>query len=240
MTSLAVIFILLLVALVNNTQQQLHAEQSEIDAAKAKLEQAQRATKDTRLEILTKLREELALMSDQGVEVKEDEKDPLGLLVVIPEGLLQFRVDRWDIPPPGHDFLQAFVPRLARGACAFRDDLSSIVVEGHADSTGTDEHNLKLSQDRSLEVVRQSLLTLSSQKDTQSDMRPCFLDLLSASGRGNRDPFLVNGIEDRERSRRVVFKIRVRSFEQREIDRVLGGDGQEHDGPSSDRPHDPA
>lgn len=215
MTSLAVIFILLLVALVNNKQQELRAKQEEIDAAKLKLLQSQQATKDTRLEILAKLREELAMMAERGVEVKEDEKDPLGLLVVIPEGLLQFRVDRWDIPPAGQEFLDTFIPRLARGACAFRDDLSSIVVEGHADSTGTDEHNLKLSQDRSLEVVRQSLAALAN-GDGTLDTRACFLDLLSASGRGNRDPFLVNGVEDRDRSRRVVFKIRVRSFEQRD------------------------
>jgi chemotaxis protein MotB len=221
MTSLAVIFILLLVALVNNKQQELRAKQEEIDAAKLKLLQSQQATKDTRLEILAKLREELAMMSERGVEVKEDEKDPLGLLVVIPEGLLQFRVDRWDIPSAGQDFLGTFIPRLARGACAFRDDLSSIVVEGHADSTGTDEHNLKLSQDRSLEVVRQSLATLGN-GDPANDTRGCFLDLLSASGRGNREPFLVNGVEDRDRSRRVVFKIRVRSFEQRERQLLLG------------------
>lgn len=221
MTSLAVIFILLLVALVNNKQQELRAKQEEIDAAKLKLLQSQQATKDTRLEILAKLREELAMVSERGVEVREDEKDPLGLLVVIPEGLLQFRVDRWDIPPAGQDFLGTFIPRLARGACAFRDDLSSIVVEGHADSTGTDEHNLKLSQDRSLEVVRQSLAALANGEGT-ADTRGCFLDLLSASGRGNRDPFLVDGVEDRGRSRRVVFKIRVRSFEQRERQLLLG------------------
>jgi len=226
MTSLAVIFILLLVALVNNKQQELRAKQEEIDAAKLKLLQSQQATKDTRLEILAKLREELAMMSERGVEVKEDEKDPLGLLVVIPEGLLQFRIDRWDIPPAGQEFLDAFVPRLARGACAFRDDLSSIVVEGHADSTGTDEHNLKLSQDRSLEVVRQSLAALGN-GDGAVDARGCFLDLLSASGRGNRDPFLVEGVEDRDRSRRVVFKIRVRSFEQRERQLLMGVGAEE-------------
>lgn len=234
MTSLAVIFILLLVASVNNTHLQSREDrernakmQAKLAAAEAELEKRKNATRDTRSEILAKLREELAIMSERGVEVKEDEKDPLGLLVVIPEGLLQFRVDRWDIPPPGRDFLQLFIPRLARGACAFRDDLSSIVVEGHADSTGSDEHNLKLSQDRSLEVVRQSLVTLGgSGADDQIETRSCFLDLLSASGRGNRDPFLIAGVEDRERSRRVVFKIRVRSLEQRELERLLGNDGR--------------
>lgn len=211
MTSLAVIFILLLVAgLSDAKRKEVEAEETKRELAKAK-----EVTKDTRLEILAQLREELKMMSERGVEVTEDEKDPLGLLVVIPEGLLQFRIDRWDIPPDGQAFLGEFVPRLARGACSFRDDLSSIVVEGHADSTGSDEHNLKLSQDRSLEVVRRSLGTLQDSADVE--LRGCFLDLLSASGRGNREPFLVNGVENRDRSRRVVFKIRVRSFEQRNL-----------------------
>ncbi len=217
MTSLAVIFILLLVAMINNKQQELQQQKAELDETQAELQEAQKATDQTRDDILAKLKEELALLAASGVEVKKDERDPLGLLVIIPEGLLQFRVDRWDIPQPGREFLTAFMPRLARGACAFRDQLSSIVVEGHADSTGTDQHNLKLSQDRSMEVVRQSLTTLeAAQHTTESvDARACFLDLLSASGRGNREPLLIDGLEDRDRSRRVVFKIRVRSFEQR-------------------------
>lgn len=237
MTSLAVIFILLLVALVNNKQQELSANQADLDAAQAavraaeetvkrlqrELEEAVKRTTNLREQLLAALRGELATLSSRGVEVKEDERDPLGLLVVVPEGLLEFRVDQWDIPAKGEEFLRDFVPRLASIACAYQKDIASIVVEGHADSSGTDEHNLKLSQDRSIEVVRESLRVLKigegqgTAGTPSNDAQSCFLDLLSASGRGRRDPFLVNGIEDRPRSRRVVFKIRVRSFEQREV-----------------------
>jgi outer membrane protein OmpA-like peptidoglycan-associated protein len=219
MTSLAVIFILLLVALVNNKQRELEVARAETDRTQRELEAALAASTLTRKEVLEKLRQELAELAGRGVEVKEDEKDPLGLLVVIPEGLLRFAVDRKDIPVMGVDFLREFIPRLAVGACAFREDLSSILVEGHTDSTAEDEHNLKLSQERSMEVVRQSLVTLKrwpSEAQPREDIQACFLDLLSASGRGERELFLVDGHEDRDRSRRVVFKIRVRSFEQRE------------------------
>ena len=45
----------------------------------------------------------------------------------------------------------------------------------------------------------------------------CYLDKLSASGRGSSEPVLdANNEEDRARSRRVQFKIRVRSLEQRQ------------------------
>jgi outer membrane protein OmpA-like peptidoglycan-associated protein len=219
MTSLAVIFILLLVALVNNKQRELHATQEEIEEIRQQLLEAAKTSKTTRETILVELRKQLSDLSARGVEIKEDEKDPLGLLVVVPEGLLQFAVDRYDIPASGQEFLSEFVPTLASVACSFEDDLTSITVEGHADSTGTDEHNLKLSQDRSMEVVRESLKILSGREqeaNASAPLEPCLLDLLSASGRGRRDPFLVNGAEDRPRSRRVIFKIRVRSFEQRQ------------------------
>jgi chemotaxis protein MotB len=227
MTSLAVIFILLLVALVNNKQQELSVKQEDLDAReqtiaqlRQQLEEALKKTTNLRQELLAALRGELSSLSARGVLVTEDERDPLALLVVVPEGLLEFGVDQHTIPSKGQEFLQDFTPRLAAIACAHRNDLASIVVEGHADSSGTDEHNLKLSQDRSIEVVRTSLHILQSMPavaDGDADGQSCFLDLLSASGRGRRDPFLVNGVEDRPRSRRVVFKIRVRSFEQREV-----------------------
>lgn len=216
MTSLAVIFILLLVALVNNKQQELHATQAEIEQIRKQLLDAAKTSETTRQTILVELRKQFSELSNRGVEIKEDEKDPLVLLVVVPEGLLQFAIDRYDIPPSGREFLSEFVPTLAGVACSFKDDLTSVVVEGHADSTGTDEHNLKLSQDRSMQVVRESLKVLSGRAQASSPLESCLLDLLSASGRGRRDPFLVNGAEDRARSRRVIFKIRVRSFEQRE------------------------
>ncbi|MCK6556645.1 OmpA family protein [Candidatus Binatia bacterium] len=248
MTSLAVIFILLLVVLVNNKQQELAQAQKDLSDAQRRLAAAAAATTKARQEILAALRGELNQLAARGVQVTEDPKDPLGLLVVVPEGLLQFELDRSTIPPRGEGFLAEFVPRLGVIACSRREDLSSIVVEGHADSSGSEEHNLKLSQDRSIEVVRASLAVLRAypelagvpdqcfpdESDTLASLPPantlgsqalqtCFLDLLSASGRGRREPFVENGVEDRARSRRVVFKIRVRSFEQRDIEGFLNG-----------------
>ncbi len=94
------------------------------------------------------------------------------------------------------------------------------MVEGHTDSTGTDEHNLQLSQERSLAVVQHTLDILGHDEPEDT---ACFLDFVSANGRGSKEPIRdVNGNEDKDRSRRVVFKIRVRSLEQREFQTVLG------------------
>ena len=201
MTSLMVIFILLLVATLNN---------------------ASAATEDTRNIILEQLRIDLKDFAKKGVRVEKDPADPLGLLVLVPEGLLNFALDSAEIPKGGSEFLSAFAPRLASTACnsRYRKEISSIVVEGHTDSSGTDEHNLDLSQKRSFSVVQETLAILGKGEGLD---KACFIDFLAASGRGSREPIRDDqGAEDMGRSRRVEFKIRVRSLEQREIRTILG------------------
>lgn len=134
-----------------------------------------------------------------------------------------------EIPQQGIEFLEDCVPKLAETACSpqFRKEINSIVVEGHTDSVGTDEYNLRLSQNRSPEVVFESLHALSDlqqNSETMSNLRLCFLDFLSANGRGKVEPIGDQTTEEgRARSRRVVFKIRVRSWEQRQqLREVLG------------------
>ncbi len=201
MTSLMVIFVLLLVATLNN---------------------ATAEGENTRNLILDELRHDLQDFARQGIRVEPDPADPLGLIVLVPSGLMDFSLDGTDIPEKGVTFLDSFVPRLAGTACSdrYRKEISSIVVEGHTDSTGTDEHNIPLSQQRSLAVVQKTLYVLGQQ---QPQNKECFLDFLSATGRGSKEPILdSNGNEDKDRSRRVVFKIRVRSLEQRELHSILG------------------
>lgn len=193
MTSLAVIFILLLVATLNNARQ-------EVEGAKS--------------EMLTLLREALKEFSKEGVQVAADPKDPLGLLVLVPEALLRFRQNDPEPPAQGVQFLGGFMPKLVGTACrpALRQGISSIVVEGHASSEGTEQRNLLLSQQRSISVVQKSLQVLGP------DLHDCFLQLISAAGRGSAEAVrTVQGDEDRKRSRRVIFKIRVKSVEQRQF-----------------------
>jgi len=74
-------------------------------------------------------------------------------------------------------------------------------------------------------VVQESLRVLSGlgEHGTSSPrLRACFLTFLSASGRGSSEPMLdADGKKDKVRSRRVVFKIRVRSLEQRQLEKRL-------------------
>jgi outer membrane protein OmpA-like peptidoglycan-associated protein len=197
MTSLAVIFILLLVAMLNNQRQQ---------------------AAETRNLVVSRLRAALEKFKQQGVEVRSDPKDPLVLLVIVPEDLLKFEQGKSEIPATGFSFLQTFAPKFVSTACSaeLREGISSIVVEGHASSEGSDNDNLSLSQRRSMAVIQQSLVVLdhSTLPDALGN-RKCFLSLISATGRGSADVVYVNGEEDRPHSRRVVFKIRIKSLEER-------------------------
>ena len=75
-----------------------------------------------------------------------------------------------------------------------------------------------------MEVVQKGLADLQvSEPTSSSDLHGCALSLISASGRGSADPVLVDGVEDKARSRRVIFKIRVRSIEQKGLVEVLRG-----------------
>jgi len=189
MTSLAVIFILMFCATWNDARQEGTSKRGVI------------------LVDLKKVLEQF--IKRDGVEVKEDPKDPLSLVILVPEGLMQFKVGDDQIPESGARFLGSFMPILAKATIKFKDDINSIVVEGHADTSGKDKDNLPLSQRRSMSVVMKSLGVL------EGNERDIFLILLSASGRGSVDPYLDNGVVNMDKSRRVVFKIRIRSFEQR-------------------------
>jgi len=205
MTSLAVIFILLLCASLNNA-----------------FEEGQ----DMRVKILEKLRIQLKEYVVKGVQVKSDPNDPLALLILVPEGLLEFKLDRAEIPSTGVEFLDTFVPRLTDTIYHpdFRNDISSVVVEGHTDSSGDDAHNLELSQKRSMSVVSKciSILEPGSSENSSEGKRDYFLRVLSASGRGKQDLIYdPDKQENHPQSRRVVFKIRVRSIEEKKIEKLV-------------------
>lgn len=197
MTSLAVIFILLFCASLNNAQQE---------------------GQTTRNSVLAEMQKALKDFVSGGIEVKSDPKDPLGLLILVPEDLLAFKFDHADISPSGESFLKAFIPKLSRIVCLpqFSNEIHSIVVEGHTDSSGTARHNWDLSQKRSMSVVRASLNILD--QNSAREEKAAFLQLLSASGRGSADLIMgSSGEENPSSSRRVVFKLRFRSIEQKPL-----------------------
>lgn len=153
-------------------------------------------------------------------DIQIDKKDRNAILVIVPNNLMGFELNKSDLRPEGEDFLRTRIPALATVLCAsaYRDSVESVVVEGHTDNNpwkGFSEAesqnlNLKLSQDRSMEVVKKTLESLND----NSVQRGCLFEKLSASGRGEQDLGPTP-----EESRRVIFKIRVRADRAEEVQR---------------------
>ena len=191
MTSLMVIFILLLLVFVHRTASK--------DAAVTDV-------------LLKKLRQDLIPQGFKENAILRDPRDRNAILVIVPDKLMNFEPGDWHLKPEGEMFLRSHIPEFANVLCSdqFRPSVESIVVEGHTDTQPykgktaeeSQNSNLKLSQDRSMEVVKQALSDL----DGMETNRSCFLEKLSASGRGEQEQEATQ-----EESRRVVFKIRVKA-----------------------------
>jgi len=93
--------------------------------------------------------------------------------------------------------------------------LDKIIIEGHTDSDGSYLLNLKLSQERALAVM-EYLLTLDFAKKHN------IKQLMLASGRAYLDAIKKNGVEDKEASRRIEIKFRLKNEDaMHEIEKVL-------------------
>ncbi len=96
-----------------------------------------------------------------------------------------------------------------------RPHLDKIIIEGHTDSDGGYLYNLDLSQRRAFAVMNY-LLTLDFAKKYNLQA------LMIASGRSYLDPVKVNGVEDKEASRRIEIKFRLKNEDaMHEIEKVL-------------------
>ena len=203
MTSLAIIFVLLLAA--SLTPQADHETPTNTPASSAppSLIPAKPVTAD----VQSLLHEHLEQF---GLSVDEDPADPLLMRIVIPEDLLNFEFGKSTLTAEADRFLTDMMPRYAALVCGpLEAHVDSVVIEGHTDDRGDDITNLRLSQERSFRVMTKGLEVIERMEPTVS---PCFQRLTSASGRGRQDLIShpVTGV-DRNKSRRVTLKLRLRA-----------------------------
>ncbi|EAH8924336.1 OmpA family protein [Campylobacter coli] len=81
-------------------------------------------------------------------------------------------------------------------------NIENIIIEGHTDSDGSYIYNLDLSQKRAYEVMN---FIYTFYKDIRLQK------LLMASGRSFSDPVFVNGVEDKDKSRRIEIKFSIKN-----------------------------
>lgn len=203
MTSLMVIFILLLLVFVNN--------QGSANSAAAQ-------------SLLRELQRKLEPAGFKKEDIRIDPKDPSTILLTMLDAQLTFQPNSYQLQPEGARFLETRMPQLAAVLCAgkYRNAVEAVVVEGHSDSAPyrgasaqeSQARNLRLSQERSMEVVEKTLTSLSD----SSGLRSCLLDKVSASGRGEQDLQTTA-----DKSRRAVIKIRVNASRAADLANAISG-----------------
>lgn len=185
MTSLAVIFILLFAAYI------ARVDDGTVNPAPSR-------STPTEIEPMWDLR--TSILKAEGASV---------LTVTVPDAALKFDFGKSALLPSSEAFLSGAMPHYASTICGpGGEDVEAFVIEGYTDDLGDDVHNLRLSQERSFAVLAKSLEVVRERVPWAYE---CFLQKATANGRG-RQNLLRNetGYPDRDKSRRVIFKIHKR------------------------------
>ena len=191
-------------------QQSLSLQQSKIDEQAALLA-AQQSEIDKLIGMRSRIIEEL-----------RDELRGAGLDAVVDKntgaiaftGAVLFDSGKNQLKDSGKALLNAFIPVYIRTLMSEENDdyVAEIIIEGHTDTDGTYLNNLALSQERALAVVT---YCLSSEMTGLSNAEKEVLQsIIAANGRSYSDPvYAADGTVDKEASRRVVFKFRMKDSE---------------------------
>lgn len=159
------------------------------------------------------------LFQDLEYEFKDDLKDwnaeidrqSLSVKFRSPEVL--FNLGSSMLQPRYKEVLNDFFPRFVRILTSkkYKNDIEEIRIEGHTSSEWSYEvpeeeayfNNMRLSQDRTREVLKYVLEILPPDLD-----RKWVKSRLTANGLSSSKLVFVNGVEDKEKSRRVEFRVR--------------------------------
>lgn len=198
-------------------QEKLDAMEETVNTQKEMLEN-QQATLDSQKEQLDKIigikvviiEDLLKVFSGSNLSVDVDNKT--GAIKL--DSSILFDVNKSELKPEGKAFLDEFVP-LYFGVLTSEDIkpyISEIIIEGHTDTTGTYAANLKLSQERALSVTNYIFDTYTTSM-SESEIE-YIRELTTANGRSWNDLiYFEDGTEDKDSSRRVEFKFRLKNDE---------------------------
>ena len=123
-----------------------------------------------------------------------------------------------NLKPYFQQTLNDFLPRYIRLLTSpqYKDNIQEIRIEGHTSTdwygqTGINAYfkNMELSQARTRSVLEYAIRMpyLQSQQEW-------IISKITANGLSSSQPIIINGIEDKERSRRVEFRIRTNADEK--------------------------
>ena len=180
-------------------QAQLEAQQTQLDEQQTQIEQL--------VGLKTRLISSLSSALKAGnISASVDQTN--GSIAL--ESDVLFESGEYELTERGKQFVDRFLPVYLE--VLFSDEykgyVSEIIIEGHTDSDGSFLNNLELSQQRALAVATYVLGNecQAVSADIKNELRP----VVTVNGRSYSDRiFDENGVEDKEASRRVVFKFRL-------------------------------
>lgn len=207
-----------------NAKAALLVKQQALDEATARLEEQQLAlaSQARRIDDLigirtTMIRDLSASLSAANMKATVDPNT--GDIVL--DSSVFFETGKSMIKEEGQALLNRFIPVyldvLLRDKYA--DYLGEIIIEGHTDSSGSYQSNLKLSQDRALQVALYCLNMPSLTRAQKAKLQ----EILTAKGRSYSDlVYDANGVEDPDASRRVEFKFSLKDADMiEELNRIM-------------------
>lgn len=212
---------------------QLAAQQSELDLAQSALNSALANLDDqtTKLNALVGVRSQIiAELSDAlasaNLEANIDEETGD---ITFSSGIY-FDFGSAELKAEGMSSLNEFIPLYFNVLLTdrYRNYLSEVVIEGHADTNGDYMTNLDLSQRRAYAVL--SYLLSDGYPYLTSAQKETLRSITTANGRSYSNPvYREDGTVDMDASRRVEFKFRLKDTEMiAEMKKLLENMGQEY------------
>ena len=207
-----------------NAKAALLVKQKALDDATARLEEQQLAlaSQARRIDDLigirtTMIRELSASLTAANMKATVDANT--GDIVL--DSSVFFETGKSAIKEEGQELLNRFIPVYLNVLLQdkYNSYLGEIIIEGHTDSSGTYQSNLKLSQDRALQVALYCLNMPSLSHAQKVRLQ----QILTAKGRSSSDlVYDADGRANPDASRRVDFKFRLKDAEMiEEMNRIL-------------------
>ena len=197
----------------NQQQVTLDEQQNTMNAQRIKLDEQQQTleAQQVQIEQLVGLKTRIITSLSEALRAANisAQVDPANGSIALESDVL-FATNKFELTDQGKSFINRFLPVYLDVLLSedYRPYVTEIIIEGHTDSDGDYITNLKLSQQRALAVA--SYVLADDYYGISSDQKRMLRRLATANGRSWSDLVRdANGVEDKDASRRVVFKFRM-------------------------------